>query len=300
MGKMRRDLRQEALAAYAMVLPDVVGLLIFIFIPIIYAFVVSLHSWNGLKPMVYIGASNYLHLLKDRDFWRSLLITLRYTVIYVPSVFVLSFALALLVNGIRGSKQQVFRTLLFVPFSISTVVAALAWSFMYDPMRGYINGFLGLIGVPAQPFLGSMDQALPSIAVVGIWLVTGYYMVIFLAAIKDIPQAYFEAADMDGANAWQRLIYIMLPSVRDTSLFVAVVTTIGSFQVFDQIQVMTRGGPAAATNVTVYYIFRQAFEISQLGYASSTAFILFIIIMVLTLLQLRFFGADRSSRRSGR
>jgi ABC-type sugar transport system permease subunit len=213
--------------------------------------------------------------------------------LYVPAVFVISFALAVLVNGIKGRKQEVFRTLLFVPFAISTVVAALAWSFIYDPMRGYLNGLLGLLRIPAQPFLGSMGQALSSVAVVGVWLVIGYYMVIFLAAIKDIPATYFEAAEIDGANFWQKLVFITFPSVRDTSLFVAIVTTIGSFQVFDQIQIMTRGGPAAATNVTVYYIFRQAFEISQLGYASATAFILFIIIMALTLVQLRVFGAAR-------
>lgn len=290
---MRRDRLQEALSAYAMLLPDVVGLLVFVFIPIIYAFVVSLHSWNGLRAMVYTGGDNYHHLLNDLVFWRSLLTTVRYAVLYVPAVFVISFALAVLVNGIRGRTQQVFRTLLFVPFAISTVVAALAWSFIYDPMRGYLNGFLGLFRIHAQPFLGSMDQALPSVAIVGIWLVIGYYMVIFLAAIKDIPQTYFEAADIDGASSWQKLVYITFPSVRDTSLFVAIVTTIGSFQVFDQIQVMTRGGPAAATNVTVYYIFRQAFEISELGYASATAFILFIIIMTLTLVQLRVFGSAR-------
>jgi ABC-type sugar transport system permease subunit len=290
---MRRDRLQEALSAYLMLLPDVAGLLLFLFIPIVSAFVVSLHSWNGLKPMVYIGAANYGQLLGDRVFWQSLFTTLRYAVLYVPAVFVISFSLAVLVNGIKGRKQEAFRTLLFIPFAISTVVAALAWSFIYDPMRGYLNSFLGLFRIPAQPFLGSMDQALPSVAIVGIWLVIGYYMVIFLAAIKDIPPAYFEAAEIDGANFWQKLVFITFPSVRDTSLFVAIVTTIGSFQVFDQIQVMTRGGPAAATNVTVYYIFREAFEISQLGYASATAFILFIIIMALTLVQLRVFGAAR-------
>jgi multiple sugar transport system permease protein len=293
MRRMRRDRLQEALSAYGMLLPDVAGLLLFLFIPIVYAFVVSLHSWNGLRPMVYTGVDNYRQLLADKVFWRSLLTTLRYAVLYVPAVFVISFALAVLVNGIKGTKQQVFRTLLFIPFAISTVVAALAWSFIYDPMRGYLNGLLGLFRIPPQPFLGAMSQALPSVATVGIWLVIGYYMVIFLAAIKDIPQTYFEAAEIDGASGWQKLVYITFPSVRDTSLFVAIVTTIGSFQVFDQIQVMTRGGPAAATNVTVYYIFRQAFEISQLGYASASAFVLFIIIMTLTLVQLRVFGATR-------
>lgn len=293
MRRMRRDRLQEALSAYGMLLPDVAGLLLFLFIPIVSAFVVSLHSWNGLKPMVYTGVDNYRQLLADKVFWRSLLTTLRYAVLYVPAVFVISFALAVLVNGIKGTKQQVFRTLLFIPFAISTVVAALAWSFIYDPMRGYLNGLLRLFRIPPQPFLGAMSQALPSVAAVGIWLVIGYYMVIFLAAIKDIPQTYFEAAEIDGASGWQKLVYITFPSVRDTSLFVAIVTTIGSFQVFDQIQVMTRGGPAAATNVTVYYIFRQAFEISQLGYASASAFVLFIIIMALTLVQLRVFGAAR-------
>ena len=144
MRRMRRDRLQEALSAYTMLLPDVVGLLIFVFIPIVYAFIVSLHSWNGLKAWVYTGGANYRHLLGDTVFWRSLLTTVRYAVLYVPAVFIISFALAVLVNAIKGTKQQVFRTLLFVPFAISTVVAALAWSFIYDPMRGYLNGLLGL------------------------------------------------------------------------------------------------------------------------------------------------------------
>ncbi len=284
----------EALTAYTMLLPDIVGLLMFVFLPIIYAFYVSLHSWNGLRPMVFDGFSNYGRLLGDSGFWQSLWTTVRYTLMYVPAIYIFSFAIAVLVNGINGTRQQVFRTLLFVPYSVSTVVAALSWSFIYNPTRGYLNGFLALLRIPAQPFLASMAQALPSIAVVGIWLAIGYYMVIFLAAIKDIPRAYFEAAEIDGASPWQKLVYITLPSVRNTSLFVIVITTIGSFQVFDQIQVMTRGGPAGATDVTVYFIFRQAFEISSLGYASAIAFALFIVIMVLTLIQLRFFGSRRT------
>ncbi|MCG8401896.1 MAG: sugar ABC transporter permease [Firmicutes bacterium] len=287
---IRRDRAEETLTAYAMILPDALGLLIFVFAPIIYAFYVSLHKWNGLKEMKFIGVSNYIKMFSDEHFWLSIWITIKYALIYVPSIFCFALLFALLVHSIKGKMQQFYRIIYFIPYAISTVVAALIWTFMYDPMRGYLNAALKFAGIESQNFLASTTQALPSVAVVGIWLVLGYNMVLFLAALKDIPQSYFEAADIDGANSLQKFFSITLPLLKETSLFVVIVTTIGSFQAFDQIKVMTNGGPALATNVTVFYIFRQAFEISKLGYSSAIAFILFIIIMVLTLIQLKAFS----------
>lgn len=284
-SSLKREKISEAITAYFMILPDLIGLMVFIFIPMIFALVVSFHQWNGLETMLFIGVGNFREMMHDEVFWGSIKTTLQYALIYVPSVFCISLMLALLVHSIKGTAQQIYRITYFFPFAISTVTAALAWIFIFHPTKGYLNELLGFFGIGKQSFLASMEQALPSVAAVGIWMIIGYNMVIFLASIKDIPKEFYEASEIDGVNSIQKFIYITFPLLRETSLFIVIVTTIGSFQAFDQIRVMTKGGPALATNTTVYYIFNQAFEVFKIGYASSIASVLFIIILSLTLIQ---------------
>lgn len=287
--------REEMITAYLMIAPDVLGLLVFIFIPIVYAFYISLHDWNGITEMTFAGIKNYSNLMKDNSFWQSLWVTIKYALLYVPAVFCVSLLLASLLHGLKGKRQAFFRTAFFMPYAISTVIAGLIWVFVYDPMKGYLNQFLRLFGVSSQAFLGSTTQALPSIAVVGVWLVLGYNMILFLSAIKDIPSSYYEAADIDGANSVHKFFYITLPLLKNTSMFILVMTTINSFQAFDQIKVMTNGGPANATMTTVLYIFRQAFEVNKMGYSSAIAFVLFVMIMLMTLLQMKLSGGNEKS-----
>ena len=279
--------KKEALTAYFMLLPDVAGLLIFVFIPIIYAFFISLHSWNGLSEMEFIGVQNYLKMAKDSKFINSIMVTVKYALMYVPSVFVLSLLLACLLNALHGKLQSFFRTAFFLPYAISTVIAGIVWSFIYNPMNGFLNQLIALAGGEKQRFLASTTQALPSTVVVGVWLVLGYNTILFLAAIKDIPYNYYEAAEIDGAGPIQKFFKITLPLVKDTSVFVLVMCAIGSFQAFDQINVMTAGGPASATTTSVLYIYDQAFQTFEMGYSSALAFVLFIIIMALTLIQMK-------------
>lgn len=278
--------RKEELTAYIMLLPNIIGLSVFLIFPIIGAFYISLHNWNGMSAMEFVGINNYIKLFKDEKFYRTLVITLKYAVMYVTAVFCISLGLAMLLNSFRGKKQTVFRTLFFMPYAISTVIAALIWSFMYDPMRGYINQILQFFGGEKQQFLASTDQALVSVVVVAVWLVIGYNTIIFLSGIMDIPVTYIEAAKIDGAGKLKTFFCIIMPLLKETIVFVVITTTIGSFQAFDLIKVMTNGGPALATNTTVYYIYRQAFEVNKMGYASAISFVLFIIIMILTFLQL--------------
>lgn len=269
--------KKEALTAYFMLLPDVAGLLIFVFIPIIYAFFISLHSWNGLSEMEFIGVQNYLKMAKDSKFINSIMVTVKYALMYVPSVFVLSLLLACLLNALHGKLQSFFRTAFFLPYAISTVIAGIVWSFIYNPMNGFLNQLIALAGGEKQRFLASTTQALPSTVVVGVWLVLGYNTILFLAAIKDIPYNYYEAAEIDGAGPIQKFFKV----------FVLVMCAIGSFQAFDQINVMTAGGPASATTTSVLYIYDQAFRTFEMGYSSALAFVLFIIIMALTLIQMK-------------
>jgi len=294
-----KNRRSEILTAYFMLLPNLILFLVFLFFSIGYAFFVSLHDWNGISSMKFVKFHNYVSLLSDDKFWHSLWVTLKYTLVYVPSVYVIALALALMVNAVKGFYHRLLRTVFFLPFAVSSVVAGLTWSFMYDPKRGYFNQILNMFGIGNQSFLASMDQALYAVAAVGIWLVVGYNMIIFLTALKDIPKSYFEAAEIDGANSFVKFFRITLPSIKNISVFVLIVTTIGSFQVFDQIKVMTGGGPAQATNVSVYYIYQQAFELNKIGYATAVSFILFLVILLFSMVQFKFYSLqDEDGRKS--
>lgn len=269
-----------------MMLPNIIGLGVFLILPILGAFYISLHDWNGMTPMKFAGFKNYLKLFHDQKFFHTLQVTLKYSAIYVAGIFCISLGLAMLLTKLRDKFQSFFRTAFFLPYAVSTVIAALVWSFMYDPMQGYINQIIKLFGGGKQGFLADTNQALVCVVVVAIWLVIGYNAIIFLSGIKDIPSSYIEAAKIDGAGEFCIFFRIILPLLRQTIIFVLITTTIGSFQAFDLIKVMTNGGPALATNTTVYYIYRQAFEVNKMGYASAVSFFLFIVIMILTCIQL--------------
>ncbi|WP_052377826.1 carbohydrate ABC transporter permease [Robinsoniella sp. KNHs210] len=286
--------KKEEKTAWLMLLPNTLGLIIFVFIPIIFAFYISFHSWNGLTEMKFLGIKNYLKLFRDTSFLKSLLVTLKYALMYVPAIFFLSILFATLVHAITNKMQQVVRTVIFFPYCVSAVISGLLWGFLFDPLNGYINQILRIVGLPSQAFLGDPKQALTCIAVTSVWINVGYNMIIMLAAIKDIPKDYYEAASIDGANAFQKFIKITLPQLKNATSFVLVLSTINSFQVFDQIKILTSGGPNSSTTTTVYNIFQQAFEQNKLGYASAQAFILFIVLMILSLIQLKVMSAQES------
>lgn len=280
---------QCALFAYMMLAPDVIGLLVFLFLPILLSVFTSFHNWNALNPkMTFVGLKNYAALFRDGVFWDSMVKTLQYTLMFVPMIFCLSLLLALFVNSLSRRIQEFFRTVYFVPFAISTVVASLMWLFLMDPQRGVINDALKLLGLPAQSFLGDPDQALFCIAIISVWILVGYYSIIFLAALKDVPRSYYESARLDGANGFVIFRRITFPLLREVNTFVLLVTTIASFQVFDLIKIMTNGGPANATNVTVFNIYTHAFQYSQLGYAAAMAVTLFAVIFLVSVFQLKF------------
>lgn len=285
---MNRQKRAAWLTGYGFLLPDLIGLLVFVIGPIGYALYISLHDWNALSPMRWTGLNNYEKLIYDAQFWRSLRITAIYTAVYVPLLYVISLGLALLVNQ-RLPYIRFFRTLFFVPVALSLVVSSLMWKFIFDERAGLLNYLIGLVGIEPQAWLGSVDLALPAIIVVSLWIQMGYFMVIFIAGLQDVPSIYYDAAKIDGASGWQAFWHITRPLLNPTSLFVIVISLIGSFQIFDQIWIMTKGGPAGATQVTVVYIYQQAFQFLNLGYGSAMAFALFLIILVFSLVQFRLF-----------
>ncbi|HEY0827489.1 MAG TPA: sugar ABC transporter permease [Bacilli bacterium] len=290
MIRNKRRKYNEWLTAYTFLLPDVAGLTLFVFVPIVYALYISLFDWNLLSPKVFIGLDNYAQMLKDSDWWKSLQRTFVFALIYVPLLFISSLLFAVLLSNLKGMWVGTIRTFYLMPFAITSVISAVIWMFLLDPRGGFANKILGWIGVEAQPFLASTAQALPTIVMVLIWINLGYNMTIFLASIKDIPPDYYEAARMDGATSREAFQYITFPLLRSISIFILIVTTIGSFQVFDQIKVMTGGGPANSTEVSVLYLYKQGFQLLNMGYTSALATTLFLIIFVLSITQLKLFS----------
>jgi ABC-type sugar transport system permease subunit len=249
----------------------------------------SLHNWSILQVETpFVGLANYAGLLQDDRFWNALRNTLYYTIGAVPITTILALAVALGVNE-RIPASKLLRSAYFLPGISSLAVMGLVWTYLVNPQIGMFSYTLTGLGLPATDWLQSTTWALPAVTLVGIWKSVGFDMVIFLAGLQGIAPTYYEAAKIDGAGRWQRFWNITLPLLRPTTLFVVVTSVIGSFQVFDQVYVMTRGGPLFSTETLVTYMYHQGFEIFHMGYATAISAILFVVILVISGLQLRLF-----------
>ncbi|WP_333641255.1 sugar ABC transporter permease [Mesotoga prima] len=281
---MNRKTR-ERLVGYAFIAPDITGLIIFAMVPAIVALVISFFSWNGLSDMLFVGLDNYRTMFQDPQWRNSIFVTLKYSVFFVPLNFVFALLLAMLVQK-PGPGIGLFRAIFFAPTAMSMVAVSFVWKYMFQPY-GFVNYFLSFFGITRQPLLGSMSQALYSIAVVSLYMSVGYYMVIFLAGLNEISNEYYEAAEIDGASGFQKFLYITLPLLKPTTAFVLVMTFLQSFQVFDQIYILTGGGPFYSTSTAAFYIYYNAFQMYQFGYSSAQAFTLFAILLVVSYFMLR-------------
>ena len=286
-GNISKRKRREYLAAYAFILPDLIGLAVFVVIPIIYAFYISFFEWDFINEKVFVGAANYIRMWKDAGWWNAMLRTLKLTALYVPSLFCLSLFFAVLISTVKSKMGSFIKTSFLMPFAITSVIASTLWMFLYNEKRGYLNAVLKSLGFANQKFLGSNKQALVCVIVVLLWINLGYNMILFLSAIKDIPESYHEAATIDGANRWHIFRYITFPLIRQTSIFILVTTTIASFQVLDLIMVMTKGGPAKATEVGALYIYDRSFNMMEMGYGSALSVFLFLSLLVFSFVQMR-------------
>ncbi|MEZ3434121.1 MAG: sugar ABC transporter permease [Lachnospiraceae bacterium] len=279
--------RREYLTAYAFILPDFLGLFVFVIIPIIYAFYISFFEWDFINDKVFIGAANYIRMWKDTNWWSAMLRTLKLTALYVPLLFGLSLFFAVLISTVKSRAGSFVKTSFLMPFAITSVIASTLWMFLYNEKRGYLNAVFKALGLSNQKFLGSGRQALICVIVVLLWINLGYNMILFLSAIKDIPESYYEAATLDGADRWHIFRYITFPLIRQTSIFILVTTTIASFQVLDLIMVMTKGGPAKATEVGALYIYDRSFNMMEMGYGSALSVFLFLSLLVFSFVQMR-------------
>ncbi len=284
---IRRFVRKYDLSGFLFVLPALILLGMFMFYPLIATFYYSLTNFNIVRAPRYIGLENYRVMLEDPVFHTVLKNTLVYTVCVVPGCVVLSLLLALLVNRVlRGIG--VFRSIIYLPVLISMPVVGIMWKILYSG-QGFINGFLQWAGITKAPlgFLSDPDIALYSIVFVTLWKAAGYYMMIYLSGLQQIPVELDEAAVMDGANAFRRFWHVTLPLLRPSIVLVVIISAIGSLKVFGEVYVMTDGGPADSTNVMVYYIYQQAFRFLKMGYASALGVVLFLLLFVFSLLYLK-------------
>lgn len=272
--------RREGRAAFWFLLPDVLGLSIFVFIPMILAIVLGFFRVDGFGNASFIGVSNYTRMAGDPAFWQSVRVTALYLVALVPSVFIVSLLLALLVQQ-KIPFIGVIRSALFAPYVVSLVVIGLLWQFMLADRVGVIPNFLAKLGIHDISLLGDPHYTLVTVIVISIWFQMGYYMIIFLSGLQDIPQELYESARLDGTNAWQRFRHITWPMLRPTSLFVFITVTISVITGgFDLIYIMTGGGPAGSTSLLIYYVYEQAFLFGEYGYAAAIGSVLVFVLLI--------------------
>jgi multiple sugar transport system permease protein len=247
---------------------------------------ISFTEWNMLRAPEYLGLDNYVELLGDTTFHQSLLTTVSYVLLNIPLQTALALIIAVLVDRLHSSTW--LRGIMVLPWLIPNVIVALLWLWLLDPSLGVVNSILGAFGIPRQPFLGSPQQALASVAGINIWRHTGYTALLIFAGLKTIPRTLYEAASIDGADEVRTFRSITLPLLRPVLTFVLVTSIIGSFQIFDTIAITTDGGPVNATRVILWYIYEFAFVRFEMGYAAAIAAVLFLILIVITIIQFRF------------
>ncbi len=280
--------RRETRIGYLFILPSLIVLSVFVFWPIIQAFILSLQHWQfGNRPSTWAGLDNYTRMLTDKRVIGAFRNTLVYTAGTVPLGLLISLGLALALNQ-KIPGRSLLRSMFFLPVIGSFAIVAIVWSFLLNPDIGQLSYWLNSLGLGSTNWLRDVRYAMMAVIMVSIWKGIGFNMVIFLAGLQGIPDVLYEAAKVDGANRWQRFWYVTLPSLRPTALFVLVITVISSFQVFDQVYVMTPGGgPLFSTETVVSYIYYQGVQVPTIRYAAAIGVVLFVIVFVLTLIQLR-------------
>lgn len=293
------------------ILPALILIIIFRLVPILGSFIISFFDWTISGPGKFIGLENYNRLIHDADFWKSMLNTFYLVIFVVPMTIVFSMLFAVLLNQIKWLKSF-FRTIYFIPFVTSLVSLSIIWKIIFNQQTGLANSFLKFLGfeplkwlaeskgiftlmfepmgITLPDYLGGPSLALFAIIIVTVWRSIGYNVVIYLAGLQNIPNTYYEAAEIDGASKIRQFFKLTLPLISPTTYYVMMMTTITTFQVFSQVYLMTGppiGGPDGTTKVIVYYIFEKGFDLQDLSYASAIALVLFVIILGLTLLQKR-------------
>ena len=274
---------RESLAAWGLLAPNLLLFGVFLVLPLLATFWLSLYSSSGFGPREFVGADNYTELAGDATFWRSALNTGVYALLTVPLALAIGLAVALAMNRpLRG--RGALRAVYYVPYVISGVVVAIAGRYVFNENVGIINRVLRALGGDGVAWQSEAVPAMASLVLISVWTKIGFCMVVYLAALQGVPRDYLEAASMDGAGRWQQLRYIVVPLLRPTTLFLVVLGVIESFQVFDVVYVLTGGGPGNATEMLVTYAYAEGFDARRQGYAATIGVVTYLVIGVLTAL----------------
>jgi multiple sugar transport system permease protein len=256
--------------------------------PALSTFGLSLTSWNLLGAPIFVGLSNYTQLVVDPLFLLSIRNSLVYTLVFTPTGILLALGLAILIDGTTKLREY-YRVAYFLPVVTSVAASAILWKWLYQPSFGLINTALGLVGIAGPSWLNDKNTALLAIGIMGVWQGLGFTITIFLAGLQSIPPSLYEAAKIDGATPLQQVFRITVPLLRGTALFVSVIGVADAFQVFSQVYIMTRGGPAYSSSTLAYYLYVSAIQRFQMGYAATIAVVIFTIVLLVTLAQLKVF-----------
>jgi len=282
------------LTASPFLIPSLIGFAIFYFAPMVLSVFISLTDWNGLDRLFaegfvkqhFIGLTNYKDILASPEFWKVLKNTFTYIILYIPLMLIVSISVA----GLLSQKRRgvgAFRVIYYIPVLTSWVAASLIWKSILAPQYGAMNNILALFGIEGPGWLLDEKWAMPAIVLVSVWKDMGFFGLILLSGMVGINRSYYEAAEIDGAGAWTRFLKITLPLLTPSIFYVLIVSLINSFQLFPQIMIMTDGGPNGATQVMVERIYKYGFRYFKMGYASAFSWILFVIILIFTAIQMR-------------
>lgn len=285
MAKRRELGRNENLTAFWFVLPALAPLVVFWILPMFLSLALSFTNWDMISPTFkFVGLRNYLSLINSPTFMKVLKNTLVFAVGSTIPTLALGLLLALMLGAARKG-MGLYRTILFSPYITPMVAASIVWSWIFEPRVGILNFVLNLFGAPALKWTQSMDTAMLSVIIVTVWKGLGWAMIFFLEAIRKVPASLLEAATIDGAGSFRRFRHVTLPMISPTTFFLVIIQTIGSLQAYDQIQVLTQGGPAGATRTILYYYYQEAFQTFNTGKASSVAIILVLITVALSFIE---------------
>ncbi|HLR68414.1 MAG TPA: sugar ABC transporter permease [Virgibacillus sp.] len=287
-------MKRRKLTPYLFLLPGCFILGIVIFYPMLRAIWLSFMDYNMLSDPVYVGLDNYKELFQDGLFWQTTLNSFIYLVIAVPSLVILPIFLAILINqNVKGINA--FRSIYYVPFITSIVVVGITWEWVYKE-NGFLNFMLEQLGFTDDPvkWLTTSSTALFAVIVVTIWKSLPFYMIIYLGGLQSIPSDLYEASKIDGANWWKQTIHVTIPQLKPYVFLVAVLSSINSLKVFEEIYVMTDGGPLHSSETLVFYIYREAFDNLNMGYASAAGVILFLLTLIFSLINMKFLGKDNT------
>ena len=285
--KGSKKARKDFFTGMGFILPSLLGFLIFTFIPVVISLCLSFTSWNfmeGIEGIKFNGLANYIRLFSDEWFLNSYKNNIIFTAVTVPVLIALGLVMATIIN--KYIYGGVVRTMIFIPYIASVVAVCTVWMVLLQPSYGPVNEFFRSIGIANPPgWLADFKWSLPSIMIIYVWQQVGYYSIVFLAGLKGLPEDVYEAAKVDGASSIRQFFSLTVPLISPTTFFLTIMGIIGSFKVFDQISVLTQGGPGSSSSVMAYYVYRTAFDYFEMGYANTLAWALFVLVFIVTLVQ---------------